>query len=121
MIFKYLTCKILTGLLTIWGINSALLSPAFAQSVICQHWHIGRWVMGDWGMGLFGMIFTLLFWILIIVLIVFLIRWLIQNMGGRKSSCAGTNSQTMEILKERYAKGEITRDEFESIKKDILR
>jgi putative membrane protein len=84
-------------------------------------WHMGRWMMRDWGMGWFGMIFMLLFWVLIIVGIVFLIRWLVQNRGSRSSSGVGTGSQAMEILKERYAKGEITSDEFESMKKEILR
>ena len=79
--------------------------------------------MGDWGMGWFGMIFMLLFWILVIAGIVFLIRWLIQSTGSRNrsGSHAGEGSQAMDILKERYAKGEISRDEFESMKNEILR
>lgn len=50
-----------------------------------------------------------------------LIRWLVQNTGSRNRSSGGTGSQAMDILKERFAKGEITRDEFESMKKEILR
>jgi len=121
MIAKYFNYKALIGLLAIWGLNNILLSPAFAQSGGYRTWHMGRWMMGDWGMGWFGMIFMLLFWVLVIVGIVFLIRWLVQNTGGRGSSGVGTGSQAMEILKERYAKGEITHDEFESMKKEILR
>ena len=121
MIAKYFNYKALLGLLAIWGLNNILLRPAFAQSGGYRNWHMGRWMMGDWGMGWFGMIFMLLFWVLVIVGIVFLIRWLVQNTGGRSSSGVGTSSQAMDILKERYAKGEITHDEFESMKKEILR
>jgi len=53
--------------------------------------------------------------------LVFLIRWLVQSTGSRNRSDAGTGSRAMDILKERYAKGEISRDEFESMKKEILR
>lgn len=120
MIIKYYYNRFLLGLLTVWGLNNILLSPAFAQSGGYRNWHMGRWMMGDWGMGWFGMIFMLLFWALIIAGIVFLIRWLVQNTGSRSSSGVGTGSQAMEILKERFAKGEITRDEFESMKKEIL-
>lgn len=78
------------------------------------------WMMGDWGMGWFGMIFMLLFWVLVIAGIVFLIRSLVQSKGGRDRSDVGTGSQAMDILKQRYARGEISKDEFESMKKEIL-
>jgi len=81
---------------------------------------MGRWMAGDWGMGWFGMIFMFLFWGLIIVGLVFLIRWLIQTTGDRSNSGVSMGSNAMDILKERYAKGEINRDEFESMKKDLI-
>ncbi|MGD9976248.1 MAG: SHOCT domain-containing protein [Desulfatirhabdiaceae bacterium] len=121
MIIKYFYNRLLLGLLTIWGLNNLLLSPAFAQSGGYRNWHMGRWMMGDWGMGWFGMIMMLLFWVLVIAGIVVLIRWLVQNTGNRSRSSVGTDSKAMDILKERFAKGEITRDEFESMKKEILR
>lgn len=78
-------------------------------------------MMGDWGMGWFGMIFMFVFWGLIIVGIVFLVKWVMQTAGNRSGSLATTNSKSMDILKERYARGEITHDEFVSMKNDILR
>ena len=62
----------------------------------------------------------LLFWGLIIVGLVFLIRWLLQATGNRGHSGVNTGSNAMDILRERYAGGEINRDEFESMKKDLL-
>jgi putative membrane protein len=77
-------------------------------------------MMGGWGMGWFGMIFMIIFWGLIIVGLVSLIRWLVQNTSSKGQTGVRTGSNAMYILKERYAKGEISRDEFESMKRDIL-
>jgi putative membrane protein len=96
-------------------------TPALAQPGRYSDWHMGRWMMGDWGMGWFGMIFMIIFWGLIIVGFVLLIRWLIQNTSGKAHSGVSTGSKAMDILKERYAGGEINRDQFESMKKDLLR
>ena len=106
--------------LAILAISNIYLSPALAQSGRYNNWHMGRWMMGDWGMGWFGMIFMFVFWGLIIVGIVFLVKWVMQTAGNRSGSHATTNSKSMDILKERYARGEITHDEFVSMKNDIL-
>jgi len=42
------------------------------------------------------------------------------NMGEYRSEGEGKDT-ALEILKKRYAKGEITKDEFEQMKKDILK
>ena len=95
-------------------------TPALAQPGRYSDWHMGRWMMGEWGMGWFGMIFMIIFWGLITVGLVLLIRWLIQNTSSRASSDVSIGSKAMNILKERYARGEINHDEFESMKKDLL-
>jgi len=76
-------------------------------------------MLGEWGMGWFGGIFMIAFWILILVGLVFLIRWLIQSTSRNKATGSGTN-RALEILKERYAKGGIDKDEFDSMRKDLL-
>ena len=110
----------LSGSLAVLALNYIFLSPALAQSGSYGPGHMGRWMMGGWGMGWFGMIFMLIFWGLVIVALVMLIRWLIQNTGGRSHSVARTGGQAMDILKARYAGGEITRDEFETMKRELL-
>ncbi len=70
---------------------------------------------GGWGMG-FGMLFMLLFWVLIILGIVALIRWLMPQ----SSPGSGSRDKTpLEIVQERYARGEIDRDEYEQKKRDL--
>jgi putative membrane protein len=81
-------------------------------------WGMGPGMMGGYGMGWFGGIIMIAFWILILVGLVFLIKWLIQSTGRDKTSGSGGN-RSLEILKERYARGEIDKQEFESKKKDL--
>ncbi|OGP56343.1 MAG: hypothetical protein A2Y65_10390 [Deltaproteobacteria bacterium RBG_13_52_11] len=73
-------------------------------------------MMGGYGMGWFGGIFMIFFWIAVVIGIVFLIRWLVQSTRGG----AGSAESALEILKRRYAKGEIDKKEFEQKKKDLL-
>ncbi len=62
------------------------------------------------------MAFGLLFWILIIVGIVLLIRWFSEQ--GKNS--VEEQLSALEVAKMRYAKGEITEEEFEEIKKRLI-
>jgi putative membrane protein len=55
----------------------------------------------------------ILFWVLIIVAVVLGIRWL---MGQGKES---QSDSALEVLRQRYARGEINKEEFESRKKDL--
>jgi putative membrane protein len=73
---------------------------------------------GGYGMGWFGMILMALFWIAVIVGIIFLIRWLFVSTGAKGHGAVSENSP-LEILKNRYARGEINKEEFEQKKKDL--
>ena len=83
--------------------------------------HMGRGMMdwGYYGMSWFWHIITIVFWIAIIVGIVFLIRWLILS---TRNGTKGPNREdsAIEILRKRYAQGEIDKEEFEEKKKDLL-
>ncbi|MBU0515149.1 MAG: SHOCT domain-containing protein [Proteobacteria bacterium] len=73
--------------------------------------------MMGWGGGFGGWII----WVLVAVGIVALITWLVRSARGPGSSSgpSGPRRGNMDILKERYAKGEITKEEFQSMKKDL--
>ncbi len=76
-----------------------------------------NWQSGGWGMGL-GIIFMVVFWVLIIAGIIFLIKWLVE--GASRKGPSGSEESALDILKKRYARGEISKKEFEEKKKDLL-
>ena len=59
-----------------------------------------------------GGVMMIVFWVLFIALIV----WVVREVSGKN---ARSSSQALDILKERYAKGEIDKEEFDSKKKDL--
>jgi putative membrane protein len=69
----------------------------------------GMW--GAWGIGM--MFMMLVFWGLIIVGLVLGLRWLVTQ--GRESR----PDTALDILRQRYARGEIDKEEFESRKRDL--
>lgn len=71
------------------------------------------WSSGGWWMG-FGFIFMILFWGAIIALIV----WVVKRFTGGTDS--NRKNDPLEIARGRYARGEITKEEFEEIKKTLL-
>ncbi len=95
------------------------LPPSYAQ-----WWGSGDWGMpgpgmmgwGWWGM---GWIFMIIFWGLIIVGLIFLIRWL-AGLSRSHPSYDKTQNSALDILKQRYARGEINKEEFDQKKRDLL-
>ena len=75
-------------------------------------WHY-YWSGGWWGLILMilAMVF---FWGIVIGGVILVVRTIL-SLGREKNS-----SQALEILKQRYARGEIEKDEFEQKKKDIM-
>ena len=67
---------------------------------------------------MFGSIFMVLFWVIILV---FLFRFLVRDRGHWRGWHDGPRQghHPVDILKERYAKGEITKEQFEQMKKDL--
>jgi putative membrane protein len=69
-----------------------------------------------WGIGAWWMA---IFWVLVIIGIFFLVKWLVeQGRMSKKTSEGGEGA--LDILKKRYARGEIDKQEFEQKKKDLM-
>ncbi|MDO8649269.1 MAG: SHOCT domain-containing protein [Candidatus Peregrinibacteria bacterium] len=108
--------------------NAGMMMPM--MGMMGGGWNSASPMMGSWsngyapdtmssmmGYGLgfapFGFLFMILWWVLIIAGIFALVKWL-----SRASGMQGGKS-ALDILKERYAKGEIDKKEFEERKKDL--
>jgi putative membrane protein len=72
-----------------------------------MHWM--NWMGGGWLM-------MMLWWAVIIAIIYFVVRTFTPAWNNRQNK----EDSAVEILKKRYVRGEISKDEFEQKKKDIL-
>lgn len=63
-----------------------------------------------------GSILTLVFWALILAGIVLLVVWLVRNVG-RGGFSSPSNNEALEVLKTRYARGEITKEQYEEMRR----
>ena len=76
-------------------------------------------MMGDmgWGFGIFGLVFMLVFWGLLILAAVWVVRALFGNVPPHQRR--DPSQSPREILDQRYSRGEITREQYEIMKRDI--
>jgi putative membrane protein len=74
-------------------------------------WHPMWGMWGAWGLGM--MLLMQLLWVLVIGGVVLGIRWLATQ--GRESR----SDTALEILRQRYARGEINKEEFDAKKRDL--
>lgn len=106
--------------------NAALpsnIQSGMMQGIWSFPWNINYGYMpmmndgyGYGGWGIFGFLWMILWWAMIAIGVVALARWLGHV---RHHGWPGGNRSAIDILKERYAKGEIEKKEFEEKKKDI--
>ena len=80
--------------------------------------------MMGFGFGGLGFILMLFFWVAIIGLAVWLLSSLFPRAKGTSSTlCAAQRSapseSPLEILKQRYARGEVSRAEYEGVRRDL--
>lgn len=80
---------------------------------------MGNWGWGHMGGGMgwgFGGLFMILFWVAVIAAIVAVARWWF---GGLSRDDLPPGQSALDVLKERYARGEIGKEEFERKKRDL--
>jgi putative membrane protein len=106
------------------AVSGIVLAPAWVwaqQSPEASRYGYGPHMM-DWGGGWFGMIFGPIVMILVlaavIALAVLLVRWLGGPWHGMQPPPPVQPWRTpLDILKERYARGEINKEEFEECRR----
>lgn len=80
-------------------------------------------MMGYWngGLGWIGMVINLVILVALIIGVVFLTIWIVKRSGNNNSGQMLNNAaqSAVEIAKERYAKGEITREEYQKLLVDL--
>ena len=69
---------------------------------------------GTWMMGI-GMVL----WLVIVARIVLLVVWAVRTASGRGTGPAPQGADALEIARRRYASGEISKEQFEQLKKDL--
>lgn len=79
---------------------------------------------GFGGFGLIGMILNLVITVGVLVGLVMLVVWIVRRSGGRSTFGGLQNigdQSAKEIAQARYAKGEISREEYQQILSDLGR
>lgn len=104
--------KVLLALLVSSPVNPSHVLVQAQERVYDWGWGMHPMWWGAWGFGM--MLMMLLFWVLVIVGVVVGIRWLVGQGKELRSDSA------LEVLRQRYARGEINKEEFEAKKKDLL-
>ena len=99
-----------------------LLLGTWAYAATANGQDRGTWGMhmmwGSWGIGMIFMMF--LFWAVLIVALVLFIRWLITAGGRGHQAVTGPGAESaLDILKKRYARGEISKAEFQDMRQDF--
>jgi putative membrane protein len=79
------------------------------------------WGWDNWWLMLLGVVIMLLFWAGVIALVVLAIRAIVQPSQRREDqgSSSFMSETPLEIIKKRYARGEITREEYLEACRDL--
>lgn len=106
------------------AIAAGLLAPGIALAQQTEPYRYAYGPHMGWGGGWYGMIFGPLFMILFLAIVIGLIVLLVRWLGGGTWPAMQPPSQQggrtpLDILKERYARGEIDKDDFEERRRII--
>lgn len=97
---------------------------AFNPGIMAAWGHAGGgpgwgWnMMGGWG-GWMGGPFMILIWVLVILAVVYGVRGLMR--ASRDDRPAPPRRSALEVLEERYARGELEREQYLAMRRDLGR
>ncbi len=102
--------------LIIGGIIVAILIVVPLVFGAVSGWQDGGWgMMGGFSWWWFMPIFMILFW----GLVIWGVAALVRSLSGSSGSDSSRADSALEVLKKRYARGEIDKKEYEEKKKDL--
>lgn len=83
----------------------------------CPFWNAGAF--GAWGWA--GLVLNLLFWVALIAGTVYLITWIVRRAGNSAPGIVSGSgpAAAIRIAQERYARGEISREEYLNLVADL--
>lgn len=107
--------------LIIGGIILALLIILPVVFGLIWGWYTGGWgMMGPGMMGGFGWMWLMpVFSIVLLGLIIWAIVASVRSLSESRGKDASKTDSALEVLKKRYARGEISKEEYEEKKKDL--
>jgi putative membrane protein len=101
------------------GMPGLLLGPwgclVAADALAADMWDMPM-MRGGWG--ILMMLMMLLFWVAVLVVIIVGIRWLVTS-GRRQAPVERSPESALDILKKRYARGEISKQEFDDMRQHL--
>jgi putative membrane protein len=105
------------GVLILLSLVAGLVAPLLYGRGYGYGWGMmGPGMMGGFGFPFMGMgLGMLVFWALIIGGIV----WLVQSLSRGTGSSSAHGGALLDLLKGRYARGEIAKEQFEGMKRDL--
>ena len=105
--------RLINALLIAVPATALMTVPAVAQTY-GDHPHMGAW---GWGGMILGPIMMIVFIAVAAVVVVLVVRWLGAPGGHGGALHSPPGKTALDILKERFAKGEIDKEEFEERKR----
>lgn len=99
-------------ILTVCLPTALVTAPAFGQQSPGPGYGPHMW-NGGWGWMFFGPVMMIVFMAVAVAVIVLIVRWLAGPSYGHQPPRGSTGKEPIDILKERFAKGEIDKEEFE--------
>ena len=107
------------------GSRLRVMATAALGSVSMPAWGYGGYHYGSGmmygGRGIFGWLMMILIIVLVVAVSIGVIRWIFPGGHRPPSGSPAPHNSALDILEERYARGEIDKDEFEEKRKTLLK